>query len=274
MFKGNASQLPATGSALLTSAVLRRKARVFVVALILLTMLGPFGTFEEFNVYQRALYWATILGFSSAIFEIVVPRVLYSPSLMRKISRGVRFLLGVLIGSFFVFWVVLCVEYLASDSISIMLWPWVFMYVATIGTIICYISFIANAAGPTTAGRTYDINYERIAFFDAYPHLKGKRLCWITIEDHYARIVAEDGEIMVHASMRELEQLLNRYPGMRIHRSHWVSHDAIRGIIRNGRSVAIDIGDDKTLPVGGTYRHRVESVISEIATAKVDQKQP
>ena len=84
------------------------------------------------------------------------------------------------------------------------------------------------------------------------------------MEDHYARVVLENSEVMLHTTMRELEQQLRYYPGTRVHRSHWVANDAIKGIDRNGRTTMINVGTDTKIPLGKTYQKRIEALFSEI----------
>jgi len=252
--------------ALLNEATLRRVVRISAVALIVLTVLGPFGTYEAFSAAGRVAYFSVLLIFCGLIFEITVPSCLSNHRMARRIPRWGRFIIGVLTGSFFATWVVFVVEYVARGPLNPANLPWVFICVATIGFIMSFVSFMPPFAAIATAPNTMDIDFDRIAFFSNYPHLKGSRLRWITMEDHYARVVLDTSEVTLHITMRELEKQLEDYPGLRIHRSHWVAIDAIRNINRNGRTTEIDVGGCTRLPLGGNYRKRAERVFSEIAT--------
>ncbi len=248
-----------------SASVLRRKVRVFVISLVVLTVLGPFGTYDDFDIPHRAAYWMAILILSSPIFEITVPGFLYSPRLTRRFGHWPRFIFGVLTSSFFVVWVVFGVEHVARAPIDLVLWPLLFFYVGVIGMAISFVSFMAPFARAQTSADAGPIDFERIAFFDTYPHLRGRRLRWITMQDHYARVVLHDGEVTLHASMYDLEKQLQHYPGSRVHRSHWVAHDAIHSVERHGRATMIDVGDNIKLPLGGSYQKQVEVVLAETA---------
>ena len=245
-----------------TGPVLRRKARMGIVALVVLAVLGPFGTYEEFNIFERFLYWGAIIIFAGIIFEFAVPGFLYSQRLSHYMSRLPRFFSGVAVGSVVALVVVVTVEYVASDPIGLLLLPKVYFSVFVVASAICYVSFMSAFA--QIPSEPTDINYERIVFFENYPNLNGARIRWISMEDHYARVVLENSEVMLHAPMREIEQQLKNYPGSRVHRSHWVANDAIQSIDRNGRAVMISVDTNTKIPLGKTYQKRIEALFSEI----------
>jgi len=244
---------------------LRRKAKAIAISLFLLTILGPFGTYDDFDLPQRAAYWLVILVFCSVIFEISVPGFLYSPSLTRKMRRWLRFAAGVLVASFFATWGVYAIEYVARGSPEQKPLYLVFVYVVLIGGVISYFSFMHSFSKAYARIVPTGIDFERIAFFSTYPELKGSPLLWITMEDHYARVVTEAREVTLHASMQNLERQLNGYPGMRVHRSHWVANDAMQSIDREGRKVMLRVDKNQKLPIGGKYQKQVEAVFAETA---------
>ncbi|MEP5759980.1 MAG: LytTR family DNA-binding domain-containing protein [Litoreibacter sp.] len=246
-----------------TRAVLKRKATVDPIALIVLVFLGPFGTYEFFSFTERLIYWSAILIFCSVIFEICVPGILYHPRLVRKFSSWLRFVFGVSAGSFCAVWVIFVVEYLAKGGVEVSLIK-LFFCAFVVGGVISFVSFLpALTHGPLTVD-FQEINFERIIFFDIYPHLKGQRLRWISMEDHYARVFMEDSDEILHTSMQELEKQLENYPGMRVHRSHWVANAVVQGINKNGRKTMIDVGGDTLLPLGGKYQKNFDAAFEDL----------
>ena len=262
LFSDQGVNMKARVLSVFTGPVLRRKARMDAAAIVVLAVLGPFGTYEEFNVIERFLYWGVVVLFAGIIFEFAVPGFLYSQRLSHYMGRWPRFLLGVSVGSVFALGVVTLVEYFASVPIDLRLLPKVYFFVFFVATTICYLSFMSPLAKlPPSLS---DIDFERIAFFYNHPDLKRSRIRWISMEDHYARVVLDNSEVMLHTTMRELEQQLRYYPGTRVHRSHWVANDAIKGIDRNGRTTMINVGTDTKIPLGKTYQKRIEALFSEI----------
>ncbi|MDX8351974.1 LytTR family DNA-binding domain-containing protein [Cognatiyoonia sp. IB215182] len=248
---------------ILNKAVLHRKLRVFGGALITLSMLGPFGTFNDFGILGRVAYWGSILMVCSIVFEVTVPGFLYNDSLRRKLSRMPRFVIGVLSGSIVGFAFVILIDAAAREPIRAVMLPYVFVSVTMIGGFICFISFMPPFAQHAEAYGDAQIDFERIAFFNKYPQFKGSRIHWIAIEDHYANVVTATGQVSLHATMRNLEKQLKNYPGMRIHRSYWVAHEQIEAVYRKGRTRMIRLTDGTSLPVGGTYLEAVERLIAE-----------
>ena len=194
-----------------------------------------------------------------------MPGLLFNVKLSRKLSRWPRFLLGVGLGSFLGGWVVFVIKFITYAPFSLTILPYLFVYVGTIGLPITYISFMLHFTHTKAAGSIPEIDFERVAFFDNYSALKGTRIRWITMEDHYARVVLENEEISLHASMRELEQQLSNYPGLRVHRSHWVAYDQVKAIERDGRKYVIKLDGETRLPLGSKYRQQVEKIVAELA---------
>lgn len=244
-------------------AVIRRKARVFVVAVFVLSYLGPIGTYEAFSLPERVAYWGTLVLVNGFIFELTVPWFLYDKSLSRKLSRWPRFCFGILCGSFIATWVVILVEFVTRAPIEIALVPFVFMSVTIIASIIGIVSFMPPFVQSAESSAGPDIDFQRIEFFEKHPKLKGLRIHWVEMEDHYARVVTEAQQHLLHITMTDLERQLENYPGMRIHRSIWVAYDQVGSVSRQGRAMHVTVNDGTDLPVGTTYRKRVDRFMEE-----------
>lgn len=233
-------------------------------ALLLLTVIGPFGTYSNFNVIERLFYWAAMLASCGPVFELVVPKFLYSPRFTGEYARARRFTLGVMASVVCSFWLVYSIEYISRGPISVDRLPHLLLGLVVIGGTISYFRFMFRSTATLNTNDKTDINYDHIPFFAANPDLLGLPIRWITMQDHYALVVLEGAEKSIHASMAELERQLNNYPGIRIHRSHWVAYRSMHDLKKAGRSFQVDIGDGKSLPVGVTYLKKVERIFSEL----------
>ena len=238
----------------------RKLFTLFGLGVGLLTALGPFGTYVEFNFLGRLIYWSIIFLVCMPIFEIALPRIMYDQRLLRMLPYKPRFALAVLASCTLAYLAVLVVEFYARGGFDAIRLVGVFVGVLCVGSICSVFRFSAVFSAEKMAK---DINLERVKFFEVYPHIESAPLRWISMEDHYARVVCEGAEFSVHASMNNLTQLLENYPGMRIHRSHWVAYASMVNIVRCGRRTEIYIGDNTRLPVGGSYATQVERVFSE-----------
>lgn len=263
MLWGWVCRLTKTGKPKVSATVLGKKVTIFLVTLVLLTVLGPFGTYVDFSPVGRFAYWLVILSLCAPVFEVIVPRILYHQKLLRKLSYWARFACAVCIGSVLAYLAVVAVEFYARGDLDITRLARIFVGVLCIGSIASLFRFSSLLSPGATQPNVADINFERIKFFDDYPDLTGSRLRWIAMEDHYARIALEGGERSIHASLTDLARSLENYPGMRIHRSYWVANASMKTLVRNGRRMEIDVGHNVRLPIGGSYLKDVERVFAE-----------
>ena len=225
-----------------------------------LTILGPFGTFNDFTFFKRIVYWATILVLCAPVFSAIVPSVLSDHRLTKRLSYWQRFVCAVLIGSFFAFWIVLAAEAYFRDIPDTYHVLRVFSGVLIIRFILCLVRF-ASAFSYNMDPRPYkEVDIRKIRFFKNYPDLSGSKICRISMEDHYARVVMETTEVSLHVSMNKLVKLLENYPGMRIHRSHWVAFDEIQRVARKGRGSEMVLNDGTRFPIGGSYLNQIKRV--------------
>ena len=77
------------------------------------------------------------------------------------------------------------------------------------------------------------------------PKLDGNIL-WITAQEHYVKIVTTRETRTVLHRFSDLVRDLRNYPGMQIHRSHWVAYEAITGMEKSGQTMKVSLrtGDD------------------------------
>lgn len=244
--------------------MLHRKARILVFGTVLLAVLGPFGTYDSFGFSGRFTYWAVLLIACGVIFHISIEACLSSQKLTRLLSRWQRFLLGVLGGAVVGVWVAVIVETFTRGMPALTTIPWIFVCVAIIGLAIGFVNFMPPFVQLATFQEAMDIDFDRIQFYREHSNLKGSKVRWITMEDHYARVVLDNKDVSLHASMKELEEQLQFYPGLRVHRSHWVAYESMLDVIRTGRSSAIKVDEKTKLPIGGKYQKSVERVFAEL----------
>ena len=245
---------------------LRHKVRVIVIASSVLTILAPFTTYETMTPLSRGIYWTTQVFICGLVYEIVMLSILYDPVLSKRYNREVRFALGSFIASILSYGGVVTVEYLMRGPIAPEELPLIFVSIFVIGTLISFFSFLLPGIRYHNLVDEADINYDGIPFFGHHPELKGKRLQRITMEDHYAFVVLDDFEVSIHAVMRDLEKWLESYPGLRVHRSHWVAYEAIAGFERKGRNSVLRTKDGMVIPVGGKYLTDVLRIVTEFVS--------
>lgn len=82
-------------------------------------------------------------------------------------------------------------------------------------------------------------------------HLRGAILCLQT-EDHYVRIHTPRGSALILMRMGDAVAAMGG-TGMRVHRSWWIAHDAVKSCTRNGRTLRIELANGLVVPVSQPY---------------------
>ncbi|SCA56047.1 putative LytTr DNA-binding domain family [Candidatus Terasakiella magnetica] len=94
------------------------------------------------------------------------------------------------------------------------------------------------------------------------PQLHGDIL-WITAQEHYVKIVTTKESRTVLHRFSDLIRDLSSYPGMQVHRSHWVTFDAITDLEKSGQTMKVILSTGDIIPISRTYRSQLEEKIAE-----------
>ncbi len=63
-------------------------------------------------------------------------------------------------------------------------------------------------------------------------------------KDHYVEVVTDHGIKLVHMRLADAISICSDIPGLRVHRSAWVAEHAVRGIVRDGRNMRLELSVD------------------------------
>lgn len=97
------------------------------------------------------------------------------------------------------------------------------------------------------------------SFLERVPARLGRDLIALEAEDHYLRVHTALGSELILARLSDAIAQLDGYDGLQVHRSWWVSADAVDGlIVQNGRR-GLRLTNGLTAPVSRTYRDAVRA---------------
>lgn len=78
-------------------------------------------------------------------------------------------------------------------------------------------------------------------------------------QEHYVKIKATGQGGMALYRFGDAVRELGRYQGMQVHRSHWVSDEAVAAVIGKRGSLKIELTDGEVIPVSRRYELEVEA---------------
>jgi hypothetical protein len=104
----------------------------------------------------------------------------------------------------------------------------------------------------------------RLRFLDSLePPLDGS-VCCIEAQEHYILVTTStESRLVLHRFSDAVKQMPSAL-GMQVHRSHWIAHEAVKGVIVEGQSMKLKLASDKEVPVSRTFRKVVESKFGQL----------
>lgn len=236
-----------------------------LLAVVLLAVSGPFGTFQSFNLGQRLAYWASmviacyLVGQGAATFFIEVLRPQITQKWPRAIVAGLLASLPVTIA-------VLLINGIAYQHMGVVesLNIWLYTTIITLVVVIALVTvddLMANALPseppavvPTPGSAMLPPILERV------PLPQRGRLLALMVEDHYVDIVTDKGKTLVLMRLADAIREAAGTEGLQIHRSHWVATGAVVKSHRSDGKLSLELSNGMRLPVSRGYLPAVRQV--------------
>jgi len=235
------------------------------VSIVVLTLTGPFGTYQEFALLKRFEFWSlSILGGSFFIHLIVFYLVQrtdggYKQKLIASISGSI---LGSIPATLLV---VLVYVSMTGVVVPTKLYLSIWGNVVVVAVLIAILHVLPGIfLRPKLPNDEEPVASEdQVITSDAIEHVPllellpdGTRPCQImsfSMQDHYVEIRTVDGVSLHLMTLREAIEQLGDLKGARVHRSHWVSYRHITDVQKDGRRHAAILTDERKIPVSGSY---------------------
>ena len=99
-------------------------------------------------------------------------------------------------------------------------------------------------------------------FTELDPPLRGE-LLWAEAQEHYVRLTTAEETRMVLNRFADVLRDLPEDAGIQVHRSHWVSIDAIAEAFREGANLRLRLRTEDIVPVSRSYRAATERLLKQ-----------
>lgn len=259
------------------------KRKVFTLGTLVAvaTVAGPFGTYLELKPVPRFAYWLAAVVGCGFFMNIGIYLALTHPEIGR-FSAFKRLTAAVAIAAIPGALVVMMLEFLfrgitLTPGFAFKAWT----FVALIGFAVGqndYRHFLSQsrpAAPPpeepekAAPGNSAEMGRDESMFFRSLKPGLGRKLVSLSMHDHYLEVVTDTGKDMILKRMGDAVAELSGYPGLQIHRSHWVALDAVDGLEReNGKTQAV-LRDGRKLPVSRTKAPELRELLSAQPSAAI-----
>lgn len=239
----------------------RYARRGLIVAIFVLTVSGPFGTFESFNFGQRAAYWVAMVVLSYVIGQGAT--TLFTELLRNRVGqRWPRVIVAGLLAALPVTAVVVIVNSVAYQHFEprSLLTLWLYATIVTLAVLTAMVWITDRlraaespepAAGPPVPVETPAPQPPPILERVPLPQRGG--LLALSVEDHYVDIVTDKGKTLVLMRLADAMKETGSVAGLQIHRSHWVARGAVIKAHRSGGKLSLELSNGLRLPVSRSF---------------------
>ncbi|WP_292023548.1 LytTR family DNA-binding domain-containing protein [Maritimibacter sp. UBA3975] len=248
-------------------AVFLRRAGVILAMSAGAAVTGPFGTFSDLTLLERLVYWpAGIAGAALSVIAAVGIAMARLPDNWHPVFRIAigAFAAGPLAAALLLgLDITFRGEALTAYNIG---FRWVFVFligfpIAVVETYVRPATLARHRAAALAEVEGAAAEPEPIAPTDEpdapEPPLflrnldvdDARNLIRIETQDHYLDVVTSAGEHRILKRMSDAIAELNGFPGLQIHRSHWVALDAVERLEREGRKARVVLKNGDTIPV-------------------------
>lgn len=99
------------------------------------------------------------------------------------------------------------------------------------------------------------------AFFDRLPRHVGRDVIYANVSGHYLQVVTTAGTCLVLMRLSDAVLALGD-AGMQVHRSYWVAHRHIDGVIQRGQRTLLRLTGAHEIPVSRTHLASVRAAVA------------
>lgn len=235
-----------------------KKVLVFFGTMAILIIIGPFGTYDDLDFWQRSVFWVIIVGGVGFGMHITMS-VSLTTRAFGNLGQVLRLLIGAAVGAFPGAAIVVFVNgVFRSTSISAETMPVIWMQVTVIGFIVGSVEYIdwrrfrsANVEVPKVKTKLH-------ARLNAGAN---GEIISMSMQDHYVEVTTDFGKELVLLRFTDALSEITGITGTRIHRSHWVADSHLIKIEKRGNRTFVMLSDGRELPVSDTYSPAVRESI-------------
>lgn len=228
--------------------------------IIILSLVGPFGTFDALSLPQRLGYWAAVAAASFGIgFFVSMPAAIYAERV--GLPDRLALVVGGIAAGVPVAWLNAgAVQLVFGGELLSQFWS-ILPYAIAICIIVVYLYELQDdpptQAPPAIPTSRPDERPVASALLRKLPPELGRDIVCLQAQDHYVKVTTPNGSALVLMRFRDAVQDLAGLGGLRVHRSWWVRTSQIDRLVRRNGKWLLRSRLGGEIPVGRAYRKAV-----------------
>ncbi len=245
---------------------------VSTILVLIFAFLGPFGTYNDLSFVERIMFWAMAIFGCGVFFRYSFFKTIKCPHLS-QFHILTRLFIGAFLASFPATGLIYYIyKFFLNSTIPLEMLPsrWFIVFIIGIGITSIHFwdlllqnsktTYHKDAAKALNSIKT-DAGIQK--FLSRLPDGFSTNLVSLSMQDHYIKVVSDDAHAMLLMNFGDAIKELKNYPGIQIHRSHWVANHAIKEIKKHGRSHFVELKSGAKLPVSSGYIAIVSSKVKK-----------
>ena len=267
---------------------LHRKLVLVFFAILIATYAGPFGTYLEMSLAQRAVFWTLLFTGAALAIMPVLYSFFHTGFVVRSLPLWLRVVAASLLGAVPITAIAIFLFKYLHGQVNWQSLPDMYLkvlFITAIMNIVEYVFWPMAKAGNAAAARVVPVKtgaplrllpdaeapgpartgapappaiMKRLP-----PEMRQARVISISMQDHYAHISTTMGEQMVLLRLSDAISLLEGLPGVQTHRSHWAAAAFARELRRDGRRHLLLLADGRSLPVAASRLDEVRKMLRD-----------
>lgn len=231
---------------------------------------GPFGTFEKMDFGYRSAFWVFVIAIGIVLGYVARFLAAWlSETTKPPFVDIVTVLFTVVIAGPVVWWVTMRMPYIDMTKVVTPLFYIFYVFFVSAGVIALRRLLIGPEGRTLFELRFEQIRGERLAISGAQirPRLAERLerglvspILRLTVRDHHVEVVSMNESEMVRMRFGDAINEMEPVKGYCTHRSHWVTHDAIQGVLHEpGGKIYLHLHNGDKIPVSRKYRPDLEN---------------
>ncbi len=216
------------------------------VAVLILTLSGPFGTLDHYNALERLAYWGIVTPVTYVLASGVA--TLVTVALKRKsLNDWLAYMIGgsvagIIVG-IFVWLFGLFLDQSFGQSVSGL--AKVMTYTIPITIAVTMLFKLSETKSDDKSQTTSD----EIRFFDRIPKNLGRDLISLNSQDHYIKVTTSLGSDLILMRLSDAIIELEGHDGIQSHRSWWVAKQHVAAIKTVSGKKMIELKNGDFVPI-------------------------
>jgi hypothetical protein len=242
-----------------------KKIAIFFSMTLLLALIGPFGTYDDLDFWERSVFWVMCVGGVGFCMHVTVVVALNTAAL-GQLKKLFRVFIGAIFGAFPGAAVVIFIDaVLRPPLINADDFPTIWLQIAVLGLLICPIEYLDWRRLGDGSVENAPI---RTKLHDRLRSGTTDEIISMSMQDHYVEVSSAQGKELVLMRFADAIEEIEGIPGVRIHRSHWIADTHLKKIEKRGHRTFATVSDGSELPVSDTYS---EVARARLASAEVEE---